>query len=112
MREPAQRHRLLGDDVEARADRRGARERALEGLCDVVGVDVVQDAEAEVGQRKRLARDSRRQTPVSRLPAGVITCQPGPEMWPGCRTTLGTPPAIVSRCSSASTAALPVPYSP
>ncbi len=41
-----------------------------------------------------------------------MTGQPGPEMWPGWSTTLGTPPAIVSRASSASIAALPVPYSP
>ena len=33
-------------------------------------------------------------------------------MCPGCSTTDGTPPASVSRCSSASIAALPVPYSP
>ena len=33
-------------------------------------------------------------------------------MCPGCSTTLGTPPATVSRCSSASIATLPVPYSP
>src|SRR3954451_15089800 len=33
-------------------------------------------------------------------------------MCPGCNTTLGTPPASVSRCSSASMAALPMPYSP
>ena len=40
---------------------------------------------------------SRRQTSGSRLPAGVMTGQPGPLMWPGCSTTLGTPPATVSR---------------
>src|SRR3954468_10772768 len=34
---------------------RRAAERALERLRDVVSVDVVQDAEAEVGQRERLA---------------------------------------------------------
>ena len=52
--EPAQRHGLLGDDVEARPDRGRARQRALEGLRDVVGVHVVQHAEAEVRQRERL----------------------------------------------------------
>ena len=55
---------------------------------------------------------SRRHTSGSRLPAGVITGQPGPLMCPGCRTTDGTPPASVSRCSSSSIAALPMPYSP
>ena len=53
--QPAQRHRLLGDDVEARPDRGRPGERALEGLRDVVGVHVVQHAEPEVGQRERLA---------------------------------------------------------
>ena len=51
----AQRHGLLGDDVEARPDRGGASERALEGLGDVVGVHVVQDAQPEVRQRERFA---------------------------------------------------------
>ena len=41
-----------------------------------------------------------------------MTGQPGPEMWPGWSTTVGTPPASVSRASSASISALPVPYSP
>ena len=54
--EPPQRHRLLGDGVEARADRGRPRERTLERLRDVVGVDVVEHAEAEPGQRERLAR--------------------------------------------------------
>jgi hypothetical protein len=42
----------------------------------------------------------------------LITGQPGPLMCPGCSTTLGTPPASVSRWSSASISALPTPYSP
>ena len=49
------------------------------------------------------------QTDGSRLPAGLMTGQPGPLMWPGCRTTEGTPPRTVSRCSRASISALPVP---
>src|ERR1700709_797705 len=53
--QPAQRHRLLGDDVEARTDRGGPVERLLERLRDVVGMDVRQEAEAEIGAAQRLA---------------------------------------------------------
>ena len=101
-----------GHHVKAAPDRRGPGQRALEGLGHVVGVHVVQDAQAVVGQRQRPAGGQGRPGVGSRLPAGVMTGQPGPLMWPGCSTMDGTPPASVSRCSSASICALPVPYSP
>ena len=41
--------------MEARPDRGRPGERPLEGLRDVVGVDVVQHAEPEIGQGERLA---------------------------------------------------------
>src|SRR3954447_11211497 len=44
-----------GPQARARAARGGAGERALEGLRDVVGVDVVQHAEPQPGQGERLA---------------------------------------------------------
>src|SRR5450759_478123 len=53
-RQPAQGHRLLGDHVEARADRRRPGERPLESLRHVVGVHVMEHAEAVIGQGKRL----------------------------------------------------------
>ena len=51
----AHRHGLLGDHVEARPDRGRTGQRPFEGLSDVVGVDVVQDAEPEIGQGERFA---------------------------------------------------------
>src|ERR1035437_3848082 len=53
-RQPAQGHRLLRGHVETRADRRRPGERPLESLRHVVGVHVMEHAEAVIGQGKRL----------------------------------------------------------
>src|SRR6202012_1585105 len=50
----AERHRLLGQDMEARPDRGRAGECELEGLGDVIAVDVVQDPQPELGESGRL----------------------------------------------------------
>ena len=54
-RQAAQRHGLLGHDMEAGPDRRGPGQRELEGLRHVVGMHVMQYAEAVIGQGQRLA---------------------------------------------------------
>ena len=52
-RQAAQRHGLGGHHVEARADGRRSGEHTFEGLGDVVGMDVVQHAEPQIGQGER-----------------------------------------------------------
>ena len=55
-RQAPQRHRLLGDHVEAGPDRLRPGQRTLEGLRHVVGVHVMQDAKPVIGQGQRPPR--------------------------------------------------------